>query len=880
MTISKFIYGILLSLALTACMGVNETTPDEYLVPKDGGVTVSGENSLFFTLSSSVREPERVKECGFYCGDTEDLSGAQKLPVSIHSGDFSEKILLKDYESDYYICSYISNGLTEIRSGVEKIEIGPLSDYITFEKPVVDSYVSSTKEAKISVEFSAYEGVDITSAGICYGENRDLSTENSSYVLADNIGQDYISAGIDGMIPGKQYYMRAFVKDGEDIAYAATTPVNVYAVPEVNTLEVKKITDCTAHIYAEVVDDCGKDIEERGFVWMKGDTNPTINSSHKSVPGKTGGFDAEIDGLKPNTLYSVRAYAKNAEGIAYGETIRFTTAVALPAVITERVADVTSLSAMVYARVSDDGGEAVSDFGILLGTSSDIDPDKAQKFRASGSSSSFSVKVTGLTRKTKYYVQAYVTNSVGTSYGKVIEFETYAEIPTVSTISVSNITDVSAVSGGNVTDDGGDEITARGVVWGKTQELSIENDAKSLDGKGAGKYTSSISGLRYTTVYYVRAYATNSVGTAYGEAIKFTTAELDITNVKDLATAGTANCYIVSSSGVYKFPAVKGNGNESVGAVSSAEVLWESFGTSVTPNVGDLIAYASYRDAQIILKTADSFKEGNAVIVAKNSSGDILWSWHIWLTDKPEEQVYYNNAGTMMDRNLGATSATPGDVGALGLLYQWGRKDPFLGSSSISSDIVAKSTVSWPSVVSSSSSKGTVEYAVKNPMTFITCNSSNYDWYYTGSSSTDNTRWESSKTIYDPCPAGWRVPDGGSNGVWSEALGSSSSFDYTYNSTNEGMNFSGKFGSASTIWYPASGNRYFDFGSLSRVGGYGYYWSVAPSSYYAYYLYFDYDGSVNPSSLIPRAYGQSVRCLKISEINGDNEGFGGSDYEW
>ena len=880
MTISKFIYGILLSLALTACMGVNETTPDEYLVPKDGGVTVSGENSLFFTLSSSVREPERVKECGFYCGDTEDLSGAQKLPVSIHSGDFSEKILLKDYESDYYICSYISNGLTEIRSGVKKIEIGPLSDYITFEKPVVDSYVSSTKEAKISVEFSAYEGVDIASAGICYGESRDLSTENSSYVLADNIGQDYISAGIDGMIPGKQYYMRAFVKDGEDIAYAATTPVNVYAVPEVNTLEVKKITDCTAHIYAEVVDDCGKDIEERGFVWSEGDTNPTLSSSRKTVPGKTGDFDAEIDGLKANTLYSVRAYAKNAEGIAYGETIRFTTAVALPAVITERVADVTSLSAMVYARVSDDGGEAVSDFGILLGTSSDIDPDKAQKFAASGSSSSFSVQITGLSRKTKYYVQAYVSNSAGTAYGKVLEFETLAEFPTVATVSVSDITDASARSGGNVTDDGGDEITARGVVWGKTQELSIENDAKSSDGKGAGRYTSSITGLRYETVYYVRAYATNSAGTAYGEAIKFTTAELDIANVKDLATTGTANCYIVSSSGVYKFPAVKGNGNESVGAVSSVEVLWESFGTSVTPNVGDLIAYASYRDAQIILKTADSFKEGNAVIAAKNSSGDILWSWHIWLTDQPEEQVYYNNAGTMMDRNLGATSATPGDVGALGLLYQWGRKDPFLGSSNISDEVDAKSTVSWPSAVTSSSSKGTVEYSVKNPMTFITYNSQNYDWYYTGSSSTDNTRWQSAKTVYDPCPVGWRVPDGGSNGVWSEALGSSSSFDYTYNSTNEGMNFSGKFGSASTIWYPASGCREGYSGSLSRVGIDGVYWSVATFSINAYYLFFDSSGFVKPSGLSMCAFGQSVRCLKISEIDGDNEGFGGSDYEW
>ena len=256
------------------------------------------------------------------------------------------------------------------------------------------------------------------------------------------------------------------------------------------------------------------------------------------------------------------------------------------------------------------------------------------------------------------------------------------------------------------------------------------------------------------------------------------------------------------------------------------------------------------------------------MIAAKDASGKILWSWHIWFTDEPQGQDYYNNAGTMMDRNLGATSATPGDVGALGLLYQWGRKDPFLGSSSISDDDVAKSTIIWPSSVESDSSKGTIAYATANPTTFIGYNSNNYDWYYTGDSSTDNTRWttsESSKSIYDPCPVGWRVPDGGSNGVWSKALGSSSYFEHTYSSSNEGMNFSGKFGSASTIWYPASGCRSNYDGSLSNVGNLGHYWSASPYRYYAYDLYFTSNGSVHPSYYSNRAYGGSVRCLQESK---------------
>jgi hypothetical protein len=339
-------------------------------------------------------------------------------------------------------------------------------------------------------------------------------------------------------------------------------------------------------------------------------------------------------------------------------------------------------------------------------------------------------------------------------------------------------------------------------------------------------------------------------------------------NAKNLSLSpdgksATANCYIVSEAGAYKFQTVKGNSSESVGNVAKAEVLWESFGTSTKPSVGALVLNASYNDGYITFETDSTFREGNAVIAAKNASGKILWSWHIWLTDQPEGQPYYNNAGTMMDRNLGATSATPGDVGAFGLLYQWGRKDPFLGSSSISSDTVAQSTISWPSPVSTNSSRGTVSYVTANPTTFVTASSFPFDWHY---SSRDNTLWTTSdktKSIYDPCPAGWRVPDGGDDGVWSKAVGSSSYFSrYPYNTTNEGMNFSGKFGSASTIWYPASGCRLYDDGSLSDVGSYGSYWSASPSDSRACALLLGNGGGVDPSNGSVRAGGRSVRCLQ------------------
>ena len=438
------------------------------------------------------------------------------------------------------------------------------------------------------------------------------------------------------------------------------------------------------------------------------------------------------------------------------------------------------------------------------------------------------------------------------------------------TVMLRNLTETSVVFYGEAVLAENYTASSFGILYSEEETLTAAKAQRlqivDLYGTNYSVFTSS---LKPFTTYYYTSYIKQGDLYKYGEIKSFTTKgfiPVVPSGYTNLSAVTTANCYIISQSGSYCLLVAKGNQpSELLQLTNYASLLWESLGTSTIPSVGDLIKSVSYKDGYIAFQTADTFKEGNAVIAAKDEEGNILWSWHIWLTDQPQSQVYYNNAGTMMDRNLGATSATPGEVGALGLLYQWGRKDPFLGSSSISSNSIAESTIAWPSAVSSNSSNGTIAYATANPTTFITYNSSNDDWYYTGSSSTDNTRWatsESNKSIYDPCPAGWRVPDGGEDGVWSKACGSSPYFEgYPYDSANEGMNFSGKFGSDQTIWYPASGCRSSRGGVLNSVGGYGSYWSASPD-YYAYGLGLSDNGRVTPSYSSVRAFGSSVRCLQ------------------
>ena len=301
----------------------------------------------------------------------------------------------------------------------------------------------------------------------------------------------------------------------------------------------------------------------------------------------------------------------------------------------------------------------------------------------------------------------------------------------------------------------------------------------------------------------------------------------------DLSAAGTANCYLIQSAGNYKFRTVIGNTDATVGNVKSVEVLWESFGTDEMPNVGDLIASAYYKDGYIRFSTPENFRDGNAVIAAKHSNGTILWSWHIWCAEEGwTEQVYANNAGTMMDRNLGATSATPGNVGALGLLYQWGRKDPTMLGEMLSTGI-------W----SISSESITYDKAQTNPMVyykgFFNCLPAN--------------SWQSEKTAFDPCPSGWRVPDGGENGVWEKA---GCSIAPNFDSLNKGIMFdSGE--SIPAAWYPAAGYREPQYGGgISGVSTC--YWSCTSdgNGSYAFYM----EGGFCSQNY--KTYAFSVRCQK------------------
>ena len=195
-------------------------------------------------------------------------------------------------------------------------------------------------------------------------------------------------------------------------------------------------------------------------------------------------------------------------------------AVDVPTVVTGAASEVTKNSAVVGGNVLSDGGSEVTERGVYY--SMNANPiETGTKVECGSGLGEFIHNLTNLQTGATYYVRAYAKNKFGIAYGEEISFVCEG-VPVVTTSQPTNISYTSATVGGNVTNDGGLEVTERGVVYGTNQNPTIE-DSKVTNGSGLGQFTCNLTDLQDGTTCYVRAYAINAKGTAYGEEVSFMT---------------------------------------------------------------------------------------------------------------------------------------------------------------------------------------------------------------------------------------------------------------------------------------------------------------------------------------------------------------------
>ena len=370
--------------------------------------------------------------------------------------------------------------------------------------------------------------------------------------------------------------------------------------------------------------------------------------------------------------------------------------------------------------------------------------------------------------------------------------------------------------------------------------------------------------------FTLKVYDTNGY-----QMIETTTNTLDLKRSKvktisleyiiDLHAKGHANCYVLTPTTFckYRFDAtVIGNG--SAGMISgahatsvniqprSAKLLYKVSSSSVL-NTSDNQAAVNTTSVSLDSKGRITFNSpsgtngiGNAVIAVyseENCTGDILWSWHIW---KPEETVAdqkYSSTYTLMDRNLGAcTKLSTGNVNASsGAYYQWGRKDPFFTNAN-SGAITAKST--QYTIATSPTAIGT---AVGNPATFYANNNgTSSDWLTTA----NNALWGTNKTIYDPCPAGYRVAD---QNAFKDNL-------TTLSETSNANHVTYVIGNLEVI-IPMEGAITYGAGERTARNSEAYVWNAAVNSGKGrgWRSYATSRGTIS----MAKAYGYPVRCQKI-----------------
>ncbi len=432
--------------------------------------------------------------------------------------------------------------------------------------------------------------------------------------------------------------------------------------------------------------------------------------------------------------------------------------------------------------------------------------------------------------------------------------ETTVILPTVTTADVTSVNLNTATSGGNVTNDGGGQITSRGVCYATTANPTIE-DEKTVESGTVGVYASSLTNLTASTQYYVRAYATNSAGTAYGASKTFTTIAIEIAIPTVTTNAVTA---ITQTSAT-----VGGNVTAAGGAaITERGICWAitqnpttvnskitASGTTgaFTGNLTGLTANTTYYarayainsggtayGAQVTIAT-------DAAVVAGPVGGNAICNG----TQPTAVVAITSSTGKIwMDRNLGAsraaTSAT--DFQAYGCLYQWGRGND--GHASINW-VRPLEDDGWGNNAGTPVNGTTYTLSSSdtppNALFIADQTSTPYDWR----SPKNDQLWQGVAGINNPCPAGYRVP------TRTEFRAELTA--YTITGTTSAYNSIHKF--------PLAGDRAFDSGRVRGQGADMWFWTSTTDFNDSYNVLIQ-PGAVYSSTSNGRAGGYAVRCIK------------------
>lgn len=457
------------------------------------------------------------------CWDTNPNPTTDKHKTTDGSGagSFVSDIANLQANTNYYVRAWATNSIGTnygsqrqftTRSGITNVTTVTVSDITAFT-------------ARCGGDVTDDGGSAITSKGVCWNTTGNPTIAGNR--TNDGSGTGIFTSTLTNLQPGTRYYVRAYGTNGSGTFYGNQQEFQARDGKVTLTVNApSSVTATTASGGGSIGDDGGSPVTARGICWSTSQ-NPTTANSKTTDGSGTGNFISALNGLSSNTTYWVRAYATNAVTTSYSSNQEsFRTKDGAPVLTTNTVSNIMAATAACGGSITDDGGSAVTERGVCWGTNPL--PNTAGSHVSSGSGSgSFSASLSGLLPGTTYYVRAYATNGIMTTYGNERSFISRNGIPVLTTTAVSNVKASTVSTGGNITDDGGSPVTTRGVCWSTNPGPTVAG-SRTTDGTGAGIFSSAPSGFQHYTKYYLRAYATNAYTTSYGEQREFTTLVGDV----------------------------------------------------------------------------------------------------------------------------------------------------------------------------------------------------------------------------------------------------------------------------------------------------------------------------------------------------------------
>jgi hypothetical protein len=350
-------------------------------------------------------------------------------------------------------------------------------------------------------------------------------------------GSNY-TATLQGLQPGQTYYYCIFARSGDAMVKGKTSNFDTDAAtrPAVSVVTTADITEESVKLQAEVTDNGGYEPDIRGFVYaLYIENGPDLNiNDDETIVAFGQDFTATLSGLKPNTTYSVRAYATSGAGTGYGEPVQFTTTASkIPIVIANgqgSLGDVpvsaAAYTAVLTGAVTADHGLAVSEVGFCWSAESrQPTVEQSQSVKLDGADAKrFSATIEGLMANTRYYLRAYAKNEKGTGYSSTVEFTSDTEqVVSLTQAMVTAFTSSTATISAQMTSTEKTKILEKGVCYGTAVNPDVNGTKVKDEGTDTKLLTATLTGLTEGQVYHARAYAVTRDGTFYSGDVQFQT---------------------------------------------------------------------------------------------------------------------------------------------------------------------------------------------------------------------------------------------------------------------------------------------------------------------------------------------------------------------